>query len=68
MTNSEKITKAFEPYKKDHEGYVVRNVNSFSYDQFSKNVAKLVRKNHVQTSHNWGFEKIVKNEIINNEN
>lgn len=35
------------------EGYVIRNTNSFLYDDFNKNVAKFVRKDHVNTSKNW---------------
>lgn len=30
------------------EGFVVRNADSFHYDQFNENVAKFVRENHVQ--------------------
>lgn len=35
------------------EGYVIRVVDSFDYKDFSKNVAKVVRKNHVQTDQHW---------------
>ena len=35
------------------EGYVVRNFNSFLQDEFDKNVAKAVRKGHVQTNEHW---------------
>lgn len=35
------------------EGYVVRNTKSFHYKDFRKNVAKYVRKNHVQTVKHW---------------
>lgn len=35
------------------EGFVVRNVDSFSYCDFSKNVGKYVRKNHIQTDEHW---------------
>ena len=48
---------AFEKYKQKQnhevEGFVVRNVDSFAYEDFSKNVAKYVRKNHVQTDEHW---------------
>lgn len=37
----------------DTEGYVVRNKDSFHYDDFTKNVAKYVRSNHVQTDEHW---------------
>lgn len=32
------------------EGFVVRSANSFHYDDFAQNIAKFVRKDHVQTS------------------
>lgn len=35
------------------EGVVVRNIESFLLDDFSKNVVKYVRKNHVQTDEHW---------------
>ena len=51
------ILTAFEKYKqkqnREVEGFVIRNVDSFHYDDFSKNVAKYVRKNHVQTNEHW---------------
>lgn len=43
------------------EGYVVRVVDSFLYDQFSNNVAKFVRANHVQTDEHWMQQEVVKN-------
>ena len=51
------ILSAFEKYKqkqnREVEGFVVRNEDSFAYEDFSKNVAKYVRKNHVQTDEHW---------------
>ncbi len=35
------------------EGIVVRNAGMFNNDDFSKNVMKWVRKNHVQTDTHW---------------
>jgi len=35
------------------EGFVVRNAQSFKYENFEKNIAKFVRKDHVQTSDSW---------------
>lgn len=35
------------------EGYVVRNVNGFNINKMKQNVAKFVRKDHVQTSEHW---------------
>ena len=49
------------------EGYVVRSTDSFSIDDFSTNVAKFVRKNHVQTEDHWMNQEIVRNEIKKEE-
>lgn len=35
------------------EGYVVRNADHFHYKDFRRNVAKFVRKDHVQTVKHW---------------
>lgn len=35
------------------EGIVIRNVGSFPYNSFKYNVAKAVRKNHIQTEKHW---------------
>lgn len=43
------------------EGIVVRYAGEFKYDEFDKNLAKYVRKNHVQTDKHWSFSEIVKN-------
>lgn len=48
------------------EGFVVRNVNSFSYFHFNQNVAKFVRREHVGTSHHWMFSSTEKNRISSN--
>ena len=45
-----------------HEGYVVRNYNTFSLDDFQDNVIKYVRKGHVdEDSDHWMHKEIVKN-------
>jgi hypothetical protein len=36
-----------------HEGIVVRNIKSYHFSEFQQNIAKAVRKNHVQTSKHW---------------
>jgi hypothetical protein len=51
----------------DIEGYVVRNSSSFDRKDFQSNVAKYVRKNHVQTSEHWLDEPLVKNELRKND-
>ena len=68
------ILKAFNEYcsnvaPQEVEGFVVRNADRFKYEDFSKNVGKFVRKNHVQTDEHW-TKKWVNNiikKIINNE-
>jgi len=35
------------------EGYVVRNANEFSINSWHQNIAKYVRKGHVQTDEHW---------------
>ena len=47
----------------DQEGYVVRNIESFHYSDFKKNVAKNVRPHHVQTDKHWMSQEIVPNEL-----
>lgn len=46
------------------EGYVIRNVDGFHMLQFSNNVAKFVRKNHVQSSQHWMYQKVVPNKLV----
>lgn len=46
-----------------HEGYVIRNIESFNYNDFYFNVAKYVRQNHVTTDSHWMYNKIEKNEL-----
>ena len=46
------------------EGYVVRNKESFKYEDSSTNLAKFVRKNHVTSASHWMYDKIVYNELI----
>ena len=46
------------------EGYVIRNKNEFLYNDFSTNVAKFVRQNHIQTSDHWIHQEIIPNKLI----
>lgn len=48
--------------KNGGEGIVIRNIDSFSYDEFDRNIAKYVRPNHVQTDKHW-TTNIKKNEL-----
>ena len=57
------IKMAFDPYQSEHEGYVVRLASQFKYEDFSKSIAKNVRKNHVQTDTHWMHQSIIKNEL-----
>lgn len=43
------------------EGYVVRNADSFSYDNYGDNIAKYVRPNHVKTSDHWRSQSMIIN-------
>ena len=43
------------------EGFVVRTVEQFHYDDFAHNVAKWVRPNHVQTDEHWMYREVVPN-------
>jgi hypothetical protein len=47
-----------------NEGFVVRNVDAFYYDDFFNNVGKYVRSGHVQTETHWMHSKLVKNHIL----
>lgn len=46
-----------------HEGYVVRNAGRFHYREFRKNVAKFVRKGHVQSHGHWMRRQVVPNRL-----
>jgi len=41
------------------EGYVIRNINPFHYNNFNQNVAKWVRKKHITTNQHWMFQEII---------
>ena len=43
------------------EGYVVRTVDGFPYDEFAHRVAKWVRPHHVQTDRHWMSAPVVPN-------
>lgn len=60
----EKIAREQDPEKT--EGFVIRNTNSFHFDDFAKNMGKYVRVNHVQTDQHWMFAEIVPNQLRDN--
>lgn len=45
------------------EGYVCRVVDCFHYDDYSKCVAKYVRKSHVKSSDNWMWDVVIPNKL-----
>jgi hypothetical protein len=64
--DEDKIKQCFSGKSKfgqEQEGYVVRYYNDFSFDNFSINVAKFVRENHVQTNNHWMQEKMIVNKL-----
>lgn len=48
---------------KKAEGYVTRNIESYHYDDFSKNVGKFVRPKHVTSDEHWMYQAIVPNKL-----
>jgi hypothetical protein len=58
----EKIDATFHRnFTENAEGYVVRLIEEFKYDDFGLSVAKYVRANHVQTDKHWMFRKVERN-------
>lgn len=62
---NEKVVKEIAKKVVEHggEGIVIRNIKSFRYEDFSKNVAKYVRANHIQTNTHWTQQIIKKNNL-----
>lgn len=58
-----KLSKRKSKYGDIQEGYVIRTEHEFEYSEFKNNVAKFVRKNHVQTDKNWMRQIVVKNKL-----
>ena len=52
------------PNSNTQEGYVIRNANSFHYNDFQSNIAKWVRPNHVQTDEHWKSKPIIPNNLL----
>lgn len=60
FSSTKEITKFFEEQLKlpsalgpEAEGFVIRTTEGFRAEDFTKNVAKFVRPNHVQTDEHW---------------
>lgn len=48
----------------NHEGYVIRLADSFSYHDFRKSVGKFVRAKHIQTTKHWMMgQPIIPNQL-----
>jgi hypothetical protein len=66
--NRQKIHSAFNYWEStsldEVEGYVVRIVDSFSFEDFSKYYVKFVRRNHVKTDELWMYQPVIPNELI----
>lgn len=45
------------------EGIVMRNRESFHYNDFKNNVVKYVRENHVQTDDHWAHQTVIPNKL-----
>lgn len=45
------------------EGYVVRTVDSFAYEEFNRSVSKWVRKDHVVTDDHWMHQAMILNTL-----
>lgn len=46
------------------EGFVVRNTKQFAFKNFSHNMAKWVRSNHVQTDEHWMYRDVIPNKLL----
>ena len=68
MYDARAIKEAFAPYADDHEGYVVRLADSFTYGQFRHSVAKYVsqafRQKLNQSHGHWISKKMEVNGLI----
>jgi RNA ligase len=60
-----KVEKIYNQVVADgEEGIVIRNVESFHYNDFGKNLAKAVRENHVQTDAiHWASAPVIPNKL-----
>ena len=59
-----KIDEQFhENFTEKCEGYVIRLMDEFRYEDFEKSVAKYVREGHVQTDKHWMYRKVIPNKL-----
>lgn len=54
---------AKEVVSNGQEGIVVRNADKYDLSNMKNNIAKYVRKNHVQTNEHWSQQRIERNEL-----
>ena len=54
----------FNSDKNKAEGFVVRTTSSFKYDRFGTHVAKWVKKDFIQTKHDWKHGEVTKNRMV----
>lgn len=59
----EKLIRELKIDTSTSEGYVVRSTKAFQYENFTHNVAKWVRSDHVQSEQHWMQAEIVKNDL-----
>jgi len=59
----DRIENAWKAIPRESEGYVVRVDTEFHADDFRKNVAKYVRKDHIQTDSHWMNQAVVPNQL-----
>ena len=61
----EATTRSIEVDPVKEEGYVVRVARRFKFSEFTRVMAKYVRKNHVQTDEFWMTKPVVPNKLKN---
>lgn len=65
--DKEKILDVWKEYEQEHEGYVIRIADSFTYGDFKRSVAKYVKpefRQAVNDSHgHWISKKVIKNNL-----
>ncbi|MCC0176341.1 hypothetical protein I4641_05040 [Waterburya agarophytonicola K14] len=48
------------------EGFVVRKMEQFRYNDFALNMPKWVRPHHVKTDEHWMYREVVLNQLLAN--
>lgn len=63
VQNAWKNRKSQSFYGEEGEGYVVRKVQDFGYEEFATSLAKYVRPNHVVTGDHWMYSEVIPNQL-----